>query len=209
MSSAIGSAQVEALNSRLANELGRTCGGTLPRFSWKYAPDQPWYVYDKDDRTVLKKSWADAPAPGGGTIGRAWLLAEWRQIKSEDHCGYGDGVRVAVTKKADYCPYFETTLREGRLPTEELNANYIWALRQQLAMSAEQREDSFEQYMAEEKYTADRNRQHHAVAHLESSRAQYDNYTGAFGNLEPGKRDGWMSFQNVENVLPAAPVANA
>lgn len=198
MSAAVGSSQVEVLNSRLAAELGRSCSDSLPRFAWKWAPDQPWYVYDSDDRTVLKKSWADAPAPGGGTIGRAWLLAEWRPIKSEDHCGYGSGVRVAVPKSADYCPYFETTLAEGQIPTEALNANYIWALRKQLDMSAECREDSFAQYMAEEKYSMLQRQDRDRTANRERAMHMYDDNVGGFGNCTPGTAGGFLSWGGVE-----------
>ena len=63
---------VEALHRRLAERLGRVCGGSIPRFSWQYAPDQPWLVYDRDERTVLKKSWADMPAPDGSPIGKSF-----------------------------------------------------------------------------------------------------------------------------------------
>ncbi len=196
--SAIGEAQVSVLNERLATDLGRTCGDAFPRFAWKWAPSQPWYVYDTDDRTILKKSWADAPAPGGGTIGRAWLLAEWRPIKSTDHCGHGEGIRIAVTKKADYCPYFETTLAEGHLPTEELNANYIWAIRRQLSVSAEQREDSFEQYMAEEAYTSLQNATRDRRANRERAMHVYDDNVGGFGNCVPGTAGGFLSWGGVD-----------
>ncbi len=179
---------VDILNRRLADELGTVSG--LARFKWFYAPDQLRLVYDTDDRTLLKKSWADAPAPDGGVIGRAWVLAERRIGKAEDHCGYGEGIRVAATGKMEYAPYFETAVMLP--PTDELNANYIWAIKQQM-------ETTFDDYVAEEKYSGDRNLERDKVANRERAAAQYDQYTGAFGNLEPGKRDGWLSFQNVES----------
>lgn len=192
MSSAIGASTVEILNQRLSAELGRR--GSVARFAWKWAPAQSWYVYDTDDRTILKKTWADAPAPGGGTIGRCWVLAEWRPTKASDHCGYGEGVRVAVANKVDYFPYFETTLAEGRPPTEDLNANYIWALRHQLDMSAELREDSMSQWMAEEKYTSDRNSEMQRTANRERAMHVYDDNVGGFGNCIPGTAGGFLSW---------------
>lgn len=190
---------VDLLNRRLGESLGRVCGGSLPRFAWKYAPDQPRYVYDTDDRTVLKKSWADAPAPDGGVIGKVWVLAEWRVSKVADHCGYGDGIRIAVTKEAGYAPYYETAIAPGRMPTDVLTANYISALRTMLGRSAEHQEDSFENYMGDEKLTSDRNSTRERQEHRDRSAHIYDNHVGAFGNCEPGRRDGWMSFQNVES----------
>lgn len=199
----IDASMVASLNERLAAGLGRECGGSVPRFAWKWAPDQPWFVYDRDDRTVVKKTWAHMPGSNGQALGRVWVLAQWRPTQATDHCGYGEGVRIAVASKADYFPYLETALPPGRAPSEMLNHNYIWAIRQQLDKSAESREDAFEQGMAEEKYSAERNSQRYATEHLEASRAEYDRHTGAFGNLEPGKRDGWMSFQNVESGAAA------
>lgn len=193
---------IDILNRRLGESLGRVCGGALPRFCWKFAPHQPRFVYDTDDRTILKKSWADAPAPDGGVIGAVWVLAEWRMGKAEDHCGYGQGIRIAATGKPDYAPYYETALAPGKAPTDELTANYIWAIGDQLARSAEKRDDSFESYMAEEAWTGQQNAARDREENRERSAGIYDRHTGAFGNLEPGKRDGWMSFQNVETTAP-------
>jgi hypothetical protein len=80
---------INRLNRRLGDALGRLCGGSIPRFSWRWAPAEPWFVFDSDDRTLIKKTWADAPATDGGKIGRAWVLGEWRRNTSFDHHGYG------------------------------------------------------------------------------------------------------------------------
>jgi hypothetical protein len=171
----------------------------MPRFAWNWAPDQPAFTYSLDDRTVLKKSWADWPGPDGKPIGRAWVLSEWRINKSVDHCGYGSGARVAVARAAGYAPYFETAVGYGLMPSEGLNQNYIWAIGKQLSVSAQYNKNSMDYHLAEEKWTSDHNNQIAAKEHLERSRAVYDNHTGAFGNLEPGKRDGYFSFQNDES----------
>jgi hypothetical protein len=238
------SSLIETLNRRLADALGSVA--TNPRFQWRFAPDEIWMVYDYDDRTLIKKSWADMPSPAGGPIGRAWLLAEWRVSTAIDHHGYGmrcekcngegrvvwggviqastrceacDGlgsvssVRVAVPKEAGYFPYLETVLAEGKEPTEELNANYIRVLDMQIAMSAGVlgSDESMDVRLAEEKYTTEQNLRRDASAHREASAAEYDKYTGAFGDLDPGKEEGWMSFGGlgespvVKKIKEAAP----
>lgn len=185
---------VDLLNRRLGESLGRVCGGTLPRFVWKYAPDQPFFAYDTDNRTLLKKCWAEAPAPDGGMLGKVWVLAGWRPYDTYDHCGFGDGVRIPSVHSAGYSPYFETALAPGQEPTEAVTANYIWALDQQLQRSVEHDKRAFENYMAEEKYSADRNEARDKTRWRETAAAGYDNHVGAFGNCEPGKRDGYLSF---------------
>ncbi len=189
---------MEILNRRLGESLGLVCGGTLPRFAWKYAPEQPYFVYDRDDRTLLKKTWADAPAPAGGTLGKVWLLAEWRVSKAFDHFGFKDGTRIAKVHDAGYAPYFETALAPGEQPDAKLTANYIYAIDIQLQNSAERRDDSFENYMAEEKWITDKNQRRDKADWRELAAAGYDEHTGAFGNCDIGARGGFMSFQNVE-----------
>lgn len=174
---------IDTLNKRLADSLGYV--GDLPRFAWHWAPSQARLVYDTDDRTLLRKTWADAPAPDGGVIGRAWVLAERRFGKAEDHCGFGEGIRVAATGALEYFPFYETSVITA--PTDELNANYIWALRYQL-------ENTFEDYVAEEKYSKDRNLERDRKFNIDRSAAIYDQSCGAFGNLSPGQVDGWMSW---------------
>ena len=183
---------IDLLNRRLGESLGRVCSGTLPRFAWKYAPEQSYFVYDRDNRTLLKKTWADAPAPSGGTIGKTWLLAEWRVNNVSDHHGFSDALRIPAVHAAGYAPYFETALAPGQEPTPELNQNYIFALDKQL-------QSSFEDYMTEERYTRDRNERRDSADWRETAAGQYDEFTGAFGNLDAGKRSGFMSFQNVES----------
>ena len=187
------SKHTDILNQRLADNLGYV--GDLPRFAWLYAPNQLRLVYDTDDRTLLRKTWADAPAPDGGVIGRAWVLAERRVGKATDHCGYGEGIRVAATGRLEYAPYFETAITCE--PSSELNANYIWALRHQLDMSAESREDAFENWMAEEQYTSTVNAERDREANRERAMHVYDDNVGAFGNCEVGVGDGFLSWGGV------------
>lgn len=177
---------IDILNRRLGEELGYVAG--LPRFAWHYAPEQMHLVYDRDDRTLLRKSWADMAAPDGGTIGRAWVLAERKIGNASDHCGYGEGVRVAATGRLEYKPFLETARIAP--PTDELNANYIWAIKYQM-------EQTLDDYMAEEKYTKDRRLERDRVENRERSAAEYDKYTGGFGNLEPGLKDGFLSWGGV------------
>lgn len=186
------SAQIDVLNRRLGERLGLVCGGTLSRFAWKYAPDQPRFIYDRDNRTLLKRTWADAPAPDGQPIGKVWLLAEWRPNQAVDHFGFGDGVRVPAVREADYAPYFETALAPGVIPSAELTQNYIFAIDRQM-------QRSFESYMAEEKHTQDGNLARERSAWLETAREGYDAHVGAFGNCEPGTRHGYLSFMNNES----------
>lgn len=184
---------VAQLNRRLGESLGLVCGGMYPRFAWKWAPDQAYFIYDRDNRTLLKKCWADAPAPDGGTLGKVWVLAEWRRNNSYDQ-GESAKVRIPVTREFDYAPYFETALAPGRTPTAEINQNYIWAIGDQLARSAEHDPDSIHNYMAEEKYTMDRNQARDSDAWQEASAAEYDEHVGAFSNTRPGTAGGFMSF---------------
>ncbi len=188
---------VDILNRRLGESLGRVCSGTLPRFAWKYAPEQPYFVYDRDDRTLLKKTWADAPAPDGGTLGKVWLLAEWRVNNVIDHHGFSDAIRIPSVHAAAYAPYFETALAPGREPTAELTANYVHALDHQLRNSAEHNDNSFNDYMTEERYTRDRNERLDRNAWQETAAAQYDEHTGAFGNCSPGTAGGFLSFGGI------------
>lgn len=221
-----GLSQIERFNQILADRLGYVCSGTRARFQWRYAPDEPMFFYDKDDRTLLKKSWADAPAPDGGTLGRVWLIAGWKDNCAIDNMGYapqcdvcegrgkwdqykigvwqscpachGEGrvkaIRIAGTKAAGYSPYFETALAEGRLPTEELNQNYVWAIGDQLARSTEHDKQSFENYMTDEKSVAEAGATRDKTAWRETAMGQYDQWTGAMGNLEPGARGGYLSM---------------
>jgi len=197
---------IDILNRRLAESLGRVCSGTFPRYKWFYAPSMPHFVYDSDDRTLLKRCWADAPGPDGNPIGRVWVLAEWRRSRAFDHHGFGEGMRVPFVREFDYAPYFETAIAPGQLPTAELNQNYIFALDFQLSRSAEIRGDhSMDGWLAEERYTADRNGKIARNEHIESSAAEYDKHTGAFGNLQPGQIDGWMSWGGIKDT----PLADA
>ncbi len=192
----MGNSYIDLLNHRLGERLGFVCGGSKPRFAWKWAPDQPWFVYDRDDRTLLRKSWADAPSPAGEKVGRAWVLAECRPNKTVDHHGYGEGIRIPAVFDMAYKPYFETALPNGELPTERLNQNYIWWLDQQL-------EATIPNLLAEEKYEDDQREKAAAEAWNEAAYAMFDENTGAFGNCEPGARSGYMSLPSRQSeILP-------
>ncbi len=189
---------IDQFNRRLGESLGLVCGGSLPRFAWKWAPDQPFFVYDRDNRTLIRKTWADAPAPGGGTLGKVWVLAQWRQNKTNDNFGHNGAIRVAVAQDAGYTPHLETAT--SAIPTPELNQNYIWALDRQLQASVEHDTRSFDNYMGEERYSMERNRAVDKRDWLEHARTGYDGQIGAFGNTQPGQRGGYMSFENIEKT---------
>jgi hypothetical protein len=191
------SPEVQILNDRLGSSLGWR--GRNPRFAWRWSADEDWLVYDADDRTLLKKKWADMPAANGGTVGRAWVLAEWRRSQVFDHMGFGTGIRVPFTKEWGYFPYLETTVPAGKVPDAELTQNYIWALASMIDQSAAEKEGSFENYVAEEAWTSQQNAERDKIANRERAAAEYDKYTGAFGNLDVGARDGYFSFQNAES----------
>lgn len=190
------SGHIDLLNRRLAERLGCVCGGSLPRYAWKFAPHQPMYVYDRDNRTLLKRSWADSPGPDGKPIGAVWLLAEWRVNRNVD-AGTSAGVRVPVIGGAGYSPYLETAMPPGREPSEAENQHLISDIDRQLAASAEHDPNSFENYMADEKSTADANKRKDKAAWRETTAEQYDNNVGAFGNCAPGTRGGYMSFGGI------------
>lgn len=189
------SAYVQSLNRRLGDALGYR--GNHPRFAWCWAPNQSRFVYDTDNRTLLKKSWASMPGPDGKELGRVWVLGEWRESTAFDHHGFADGLRIPFVRKFDYAPYFESAVLDGSEPTGEITRNYIWALDQQLQRSVEFDRNSFDNYMAEEKYTADRNSARHRADWQENAAAGYDANTGAFGNCIPGTAGGFLSFGGV------------
>lgn len=189
---------IDTLNRRLGEALGTVCGGTLPRFCWRHAPSEHYFVYDRDNRNVLKKRWADTIGPDAKPLGNSWVLAEWKVTKATDHMGFRSDIRMAVVRSAGYAPHLETAMARGVLPSEELNANYIWALRQQLDASAEQCGDgSFNNYLAEEKYTEMANNRRDRAAWLETAREGFDDNTGAMGNCVPGTAGGFLSFGGV------------
>ena len=118
-------------------------------------------------------------------------MGEWRVNTAQDHHGFGDGVRVAVTREVGYSPYLETALLLGKVPTDDLTANYIRVIGGQIEKAAS------DELMAEEKYTMDRNLERDRMANLERSRHIYDNNVGGFGNCEPGLKDGFLSWGGV------------
>lgn len=195
----IASSEVTILNRRLFERLGSVCGGSLPRFSWKYAPEELWITYSTDDRTLLRKTWADMAAPDGGTLGRVWVLAQWGKSKVFDHHGFGDGARIPFVREWGYQPYVETALAPGHMPDAAITQQLMWLLDRQLAASAEHKEGSFENYMGDEAWISRKNEEREKMANRERAAAEYDKYTGAFGNLEPGRRAGFISFENNES----------
>jgi len=197
------------MNRRLGERLGLVCGGSRPRFCWLYAPDQAYFVYDRDDRSLLRKSWADQTRPSGQPIGRAWLLAEWRRTRAFDHMGYGTGVRVPVAREYGYAPYFETAQPPDLLPTAELNQNFIRMIDMQLRKSIEFRADSVKLHAEEGRERAEREEEKNKREWVEMARGDWDSATGAFSNLEPGKRDGYFSFLNCETGPEAEARAEA
>lgn len=231
--------QVAFLNQRLAESLGRVCSGTYPRFQWKYAPDELHIVYDRDNRTILRKSWAESPGPDGHPIGRSWLIAQWTISRAADNMGFlpqcpdcsgrgkvellgiGSGwwqtcescagtgrvepVRLTAARRAGYVPHFETALPQDFVPNEDVTAKLIWEIRRQLDASIEQNERSFENYMMEEKHTIDANERRDSNDWRQTALGQYDQWTGAMGNCEPGTAGGYLSVKprSTGNDIPA------
>lgn len=177
---------IDILNRRLGEALGFVGGGSRPRFCWKFAPDELMFFYGPAGE-LIRRRWAEAPAPSGQPVGAAWLLAGWREMPEVDHHGFGQGLRFAAVRAAGYSPFFETICPQWELPSEKLNANYIWALRKQL-------DTSFEEYMMEERYMSDSEERRNKAAWLEKAQHGYDDWTGAFGNCEPGARGGYLSL---------------
>lgn len=227
MSALFGTKDVQILNRRLGERLGLV-DGRFPKFSWFWAPDQPWLVFDRDDQTLVKKCWGDMAAPDGALVGRAWVLAQWKRSTVFDHHGFGNlcaecrgegcrsysnfglvrcqacdgkgrvtGMRIPFVKEYDYAPHLETIIGHGQTPTAELTANYCWALTDM--MEKAEREDAFEQRMGDEAWIGQRNSERDKIENRERSAAEYDKYTGAFSNLEPGQRDGYFSFMRPES----------
>ncbi len=199
---------INALNRRLGERLGLVCGGSLPRFSWLYAPDQPYFVYDRDDRSLLKKCWADATRCSGAPVGRAYVLAEWKRTTAYDHCGYGSGIRVPVAREFGYSPHFETALPPGILPTEEVNQNLIAEISRELDQSLEHDPDAVKHLAAEGADKAEAAKASEDKRWLESCKADYSEETGAFGNCSPGTAGGFLSWGGVGRS-PLAPGEDA
>lgn len=147
-------------------------------------------VYDSDNRTLLKKSWASAPGPDGKPIGAVWVLARFTPGADEV---WEQGVRVPA-RRAGYSPYIETACAA---PSEDLNARYIRDIDRQLTASAELDKRSFEKYMSDEFSTREANERRDKAAWRETAAGQYDNHVGAYGNCAPGTAGGYMSFGGI------------
>jgi hypothetical protein len=106
---------VNALNQKLGDALGRVRSGTLPRFTWMWAPDLPY--------------WATR-------LGKVWVLCQWRipsMPESEWHKQFGG--RLPFPSNGMYHAHPETAIAPGRTPTLEMTQNYIRALDQQMTTS--------------------------------------------------------------------------
>jgi hypothetical protein len=194
-------ADVEILNRRLRERFGAVRGGEVigGRLQWKYAPDQPWITYGRDDRTIIRRSWASMPDGNGQPLGRVWMPAFWMRSTVFDHFGFRPEVRIPFISEWRYLPEPKLALPEGIVPTERINEWLMANFERELLASIEFRKDSFEQYMGEEAWNQQQNEIRNKLANRERSYAEYDRWTGAMGNLEPGNRGGWMSFQNNES----------
>lgn len=106
--------RIEHLNRRLGQTLGYVCGGTLPRFCWKWAPELPYW------RTRL---------------GKTYVLCQWKRPEmSEREWALHFQGQFPYPGNGMYHPFSETAVRESAL-TEELNQNYMRALDQQMSQS--------------------------------------------------------------------------
>jgi hypothetical protein len=83
-----------------------------------------------------------------------------------------------------YHPFSETAVR---LPTEELNQNYIRVIDMQMSRS-------FQSHLSEVKTEVEKDREDDATRWTE----YVQDMNPAFSNFEPGKRGGFLSFGGIE-----------
>jgi hypothetical protein len=109
---------IDQLNRRLGDSLGYIRSGTEPRFSWRWAPDLPY--------------WASR-------LGKVWVLCQWQKPgMTEQQWQRQFGGRFPYPVNGMHHAQPETALAPGRLPTAELTQNYIWALDRQMSTSLTQ-----------------------------------------------------------------------
>lgn len=106
---------IDQLNRRLGESLGYVRSGTEARFSWRWAPDLPY--------------WASR-------LGKVWVLCQWQKpgITEQQWHEHFRG-RFPYPSNGMHHPHTETALPPGVLPTLELTQKYIWALDQQMSTS--------------------------------------------------------------------------
>lgn len=122
---------IDQLNRKLGDALGYVRSGTEPRFSWRWAPDIPY--------------WASR-------LGKVWVLTQWQKPgMSEQEWRKQFGDRFPYPLNGMHHAHCETALPPGQIPTERLTQNYIWALDQQMSQSFEQQLSAVNAEMAEDK----------------------------------------------------------
>lgn len=102
---------IQQLNRRLGECLGLVCSGTLPRFKWMLATEDPYW---------------------GKKLGQRFVLAQWQPNKYTRFQWwemFGEG---RTYQPAGYSVHSETALEFGVTPDEKLNQNYIRALDKQM-----------------------------------------------------------------------------
>lgn len=179
---------VSLLNRRLGESLGFAKSGTMPRFAWVFSTELQWYIRDSVMESYNFRCWADR-------IGRVWVLCEWRtprgfdartnteyDLTREQWWGMFKG-SMPYPEGGQYTPYAETALEPGREPTAELTANYIWALDHQMSAN-------YQTHLAVGRAQVDEQRR----AFDEKQQEEWMDMAPAFGNYDPGKRGGFLSF---------------
>lgn len=176
---------VNLLNRRLGEALG-FIGGSQPRFKWVQAQDCFYYLRAHVGENFQQRCWADK-------IGPVWVLAGWRlpmcfdgqssRVMTESEWWSMHHGAIPYPARGQYSVFGESKQPPGRLPTAEVNANYIWALRQQMDSTyAEQVCDGHTELALDR---ADRDKKFwQMTADAEP----------AFGNYNAGSRDSSVSF---------------
>lgn len=182
---------VSVLNNRLADALGRVKSGTLPRFAWIFSTELRWYYRDELSESFQPVCLADR-------IGRVWMMCEWRVPRGFDaRAGYEYELKpehwfqmfrgsVPFPAGGEYAPYEETQLAPGQVPTAELTQNYIWAIDKQMS-------PGYEGHLIARRADLEENRRQFDEAQLD----EWLDAAPAFGNYDPGKRGGFLSFGGV------------
>ncbi len=181
---------VAVLNRRLYDSLG-SIGGSRPRFCWMKSTELFWYFRENALENFQRQCWADR-------IGGVWVMAQW-QVPTGFDAQTGQNYplteenwyrmfrgTIPYPARGEYVAHPETQLAPGQEPTDELTANYIWALDKQMS-------STFRGQLRGLKTDLDE----HQNAFLENQHDMMLNEAPAFGNYAPGTRGGFLSFGGV------------
>ena len=121
---------IDQLNRRLGDSLGYVRSGSEARFSWRWAPDIPY--------------WASR-------LGKVWVLCQWQKpgmTEQDWRKQFGDRFPYPVNGMHHAHP--ETALPPGHVPSAALTQFYIRTLDEQMSRSFEQQLSAVNQEMTDD-----------------------------------------------------------